>query len=285
MFLFDHWISLESIYNKFGYLPPRFARNQERMWSFRQKVEWFQERLQLWLLGEPFVSASIQFESIFNCSFIFPFSFGVCSFMAGCFSATTCANQKYLSIRGSRDRWPSVCFQFALHQITSSASPGLWNSDLPFPVVPASLRSEEEAAWTLRDPSSGWVHGWSLPRSSVLIFRLMPKFLYFLSGLPPHWSSPKPGLVEPDLSKSLPWILTNKAPELHCFLPYAMIMMFLCQDGPKHRAVSLFSGICGLDLGLAPSGSHGLQLVWWIVCFTWLFSRPRFAESVAFAGA
>lgn len=39
--------------------------------------------------------------------------------------------------------------------------------------------------------------------------------------------------------------------------------MLLRQGNPKHRAVSLFAGICGLDLGLGPCDSQISQGLFW----------------------
>lgn len=52
-----------------------------------------------------------------------------------------------------------------------------------------------------------------------------------MAGLPTDWSSPQTGLVQHDLASVYPWLSQKQ--------------------GPKHRAVSLFAGIGGLDLGIS----------------------------------
>lgn len=138
------------------------------MWRFPQKVGWRRERPWPFSHGVAFVLTS--FFSKHTMVYCIELKSTALKSTAGCFSATTCANQKYLSVRGSRDRWHwcltalSLFISIFVDFRTLTFLAGLWNTGLSFSCLSAGLQGELCGTRALRHPSIGWIYGWSLPQ-------------------------------------------------------------------------------------------------------------------------
>jgi len=77
--------------------------------------------------------------------------------------------------------------------------------------------------------------------------------LSFVSGLPAGWSTPCSGTVKKSaVSKACPWIGDIEDRGLpSSAVTHGHLVDDCFQDPRKHKVISMFSGILGLDLGAA----------------------------------
>ena len=200
-------------------------------------------------------------------------SFWESKLTAGCFGATWCANQAYLSIRGSRDCWGVGIFYLknALPVGSSFCSSTNWTvlagfrqSSLLQCGIYTGVQRAEANTGPLRVPCVCWVHGRSMPQpgrmsgvSSIYMVSNSNLNQLVLSGLPAHWSSPTVGLVNPDLSKELPWLADVQAS--CCFFGSYLLSAFLMRvsEPPTTSSSVLVLWNSGTGFGHSPVGFSG----------------------------
>ena len=89
-------------------------------------------------------------------------------------------------------------------------------------------------------------------------------FSFWLWGVPLQWTNPSVGAVKEPPCWCLPW-LPPQGPKAGLWMCCQQcIFVFSLSQVKRHKVVSLFSGVLGLELGLGGCGAQSWS--WWVWC-------------------